>query len=77
MSEQGHMAWCKARALEYLDRGGPKAAENALGSFASDVRKDASTDNETVRFLIVVDGMRHAAAGDVAGMRRFIEGFAE
>lgn len=68
-----HMAWCKQRALEYADRGD---LVNALASFASDVRKDESTDTPAVTTLIAMEGMRLVMVNDIAGMRRFIEGFA-
>jgi hypothetical protein len=67
-----HMDWCKRRALDLLDHGD---VVNALASFASDVRKDESTSDDTVRMLIATIGMQCAMSGDVAGMRRFIEGF--
>lgn len=69
-----HMAWCKQRALEYVDRGD---LVNALASFSSDVRKDESTSTTAVAMLVATVGMPRAVAGDVAGLRRFIEGFSE
>lgn len=38
-----HLAWCKERALEYIDAGDVR---NGVTSFASDVRKDPSTAEE-------------------------------
>jgi hypothetical protein len=38
-----HLAWCKERALEYIDAGD---VQNGVTSFASDVRKDASTADD-------------------------------
>lgn len=71
-SRDDHMAWCKSRALEYLDRGD---AKNALASFTSDLRKHPETDDLVNTDLIVVFGFPLVIADDVDGLRRFIEGF--
>ena len=67
-----HMTWCKQRALEYVDSGD---LINAIASFASDIRKDECTDTATNAMLVAGIGIPLASAGDVAGMRTFIEGF--
>jgi hypothetical protein len=64
-----HLAWCKRRALEYLDDGD---VVNAIASMSSDLGKHPGT--ETAAGLLMI-GMTHAAARDVAGARRWIEGF--
>lgn len=61
----------QGRAGAELDRGD---VVNALASMASDVRKHAEMDTPAVTMLLATEGMRLAAAGDVAGLRRFIEG---
>jgi hypothetical protein len=64
-----HMAWCKERALEALDDGGPTSA---LASFCSDVLKHPETQD--MAGFATAAGMLHAS--DVEAMRGFIEGFA-
>ncbi len=67
-----HLAWCKERALEYVERGD---LVNAMASFASDMRKHRDTDTDTVAVLLGVEGTRCVMNADAAGMRRLIEGF--
>jgi hypothetical protein len=68
-----HMAWCKSRALEYVERGD---LQNAIASFASDVRKEECTDSLAISMLVVNVGIPLVTANDRVGLRRFIEGFA-
>lgn len=67
-----HLQWAKDRALAYVDKG---ELENALASIASDLNKHEETHNHATDMLIALVGTSHAINGDVAGMRRFIEGF--
>jgi hypothetical protein len=67
-----HIAWCKQRALEYVDRGD---LVNALASMASDIRKHPETDKPALGALLAMEGTRCVTNGDQAGMRRLIEGF--
>lgn len=65
-----HLAWCKRRALEYLDLGEP---QTAITSMMSDLKKHPGT-------ACSVDGLSalalwHAAQGGTESVRRFIEGF--
>lgn len=50
-----HLAWCKERALAYVDRGD---LVNALASFTSDMSKHPETDTETTKVLIATVGFR-------------------
>lgn len=63
------MAFCKERALEYLDQGD---TTNALASLCSDLRKHPDTAN--MAGFAVAAGMLHTS--DVGAMRDFIDGFA-
>jgi hypothetical protein len=64
-----HLAWCKARAFEYVDRG---ELANAVASMASDLTKHPDTGfNPTLMWLV----MPHVAINDTAGVRRWIDGF--
>lgn len=65
-----HLAWCKRRALEYLDRGD---IANAITSMMSDLNKHPETtcSNTTLAML----GMLAVQQNDSAAARRFIEGF--
>ena len=67
-----HLAWCKQRALGYVDQGD---LPNALASMSSDMRKHPDTDTPAVMMLLSMEGMRCVQANDVAGMRQLIEGF--
>ncbi|EHK57715.1 hypothetical protein [Allomesorhizobium alhagi] len=68
---QRHLAWCKERALEYLDR---DDCRNAVASFLSDVQKHPSTAGLAGGGLAII-GMREACSGDVQAVERWIEGF--
>lgn len=71
MTRSEHMDWCKARALEYVDRGD---TANAYASMFSDLRKHP----ETARHPAIMLGMQLMMIGDLdtpAKMRKFIEGF--
>ena len=51
-----HLAWCKERALEYVDQGD---LTNAFASMVSDMSKDPSTANNAglhVGVLLMVNG---------------------
>jgi hypothetical protein len=64
-----HLAWCKTRALEYLDRG---ELADAVASMGSDLGKHHETrSNDAILML----GMTYVIDGDAAGVRRWIEGF--
>lgn len=68
-----HLAWCKARALEYLDDGDWKLA---AASMMSDLRLHEETQDaaETAvkLFPLALLCMRQ---GDIGGLRRWITGF--
>jgi hypothetical protein len=55
-----HLAWCKKRALEYVDAGD---LTNAVASMGSDLKKHPDTDNPVLSGLVrigmnVRDGRR-------------------
>ena len=71
MTRAQHLAWCKARALEYVERG---HLIEAMASMGSDLGKHA----ETEKHVGIQLGVRMMMAGQLqtqAEMRRFIEGF--
>lgn len=71
MTRDEHLAWCKQRALEYVDRG---EVTDAWGSMASDLGKHPETRNHAaipLGMMMLVGG--HLSTAHV--MRRFIEGF--
>jgi hypothetical protein len=71
MTRDEHLAWCKQRALEYVERGDLK---NAFASMASDMNKHPDTANSPVWGL----GMQLLINGHLSTekkMRDFIEGF--
>jgi hypothetical protein len=70
MEREEHLAWCKERALEYLDRG---ALADAVASMGSDLSKHAET--AAVNGYIMALGMRYVIDHNTAGVRQWIEGF--
>lgn len=67
MTREQHLASCKQRALEYLDRG---ELENAVFSMVGDMQ-----DIEPVKPDLMLVGATAATNRDVAAVRRWIEGF--
>ena len=66
-----HLAWCKKRALAYVDAGD---LPQAFASMASDLTKHQETENHSGSQL----GMMMLLAGHLNTadkMRKFIEGF--
>lgn len=66
-----HLAWCKERALQYVDEGD---LTNAYASMASDMGKHEETRDHPAIGL----GMMLMVTGDLSTpdeMRKFIEGF--
>lgn len=66
-----HLAWCKSRALEYVQAGD---VEQAFASMASDLGKHP----ETAGHIGIELGMMQLMTGGLStpdSMRRFIEGF--
>jgi hypothetical protein len=71
LTRDEHLAWCKTRALEYVDAGD---LTRAVASMASDLKMHQDTDNPTLDGLAMI-GMMYAADGDKAAVRRWIERF--
>lgn len=71
MTRQEHLAWCKQRALEYVDKGD---TTNAWASMASDLTKHPETEKHAAIQL----GMMLLMSGQLSTpdkMREFINGF--
>jgi hypothetical protein len=71
VSRDEHLAWCKKRALEYVDA---DDCVQALASMCSDLNKH----DETRGHVGIELGLMLLAAGRLSSaleMRRFIEGF--
>jgi hypothetical protein len=66
-----HLAWCKKRALEYVDAGDLR---QAFTSMASDLGKHSETQNHSAIQLgtMLIFGGHLSTAHE---MRKFIEGF--
>lgn len=69
MTREEHVAWCKKRALEYLDRG---EVLEAVASMGSDLSKHPET---RCSLLLLQLGMKTAIDQDATAARRWIEGF--
>jgi hypothetical protein len=66
-----HLAWCKQRALAYVDAGD---LQGAFASMASDMRKHPETDNPNLQAF----GLGLMMGGHLDSpeqMRRWINGF--
>ena len=66
-----HLAWCKTRALEYVEAGN---VQDAFASMASDLQKHP----ETAGHIGIQLGMMQLMGGHLStphDMRRFIDGF--
>lgn len=70
MTRGEHIAWCKSRALAYVDAGD---LSNAVGSMASDMTKHEETQ-AAIEMLGLI-GLSAALAGDRDGVRQWIVGF--
>ncbi len=71
MTREEHLAWCKQRALEYVDQGD---LTNAYASMASDLTKHPETEKHAAIQL----GMMLMMGGHLSTapeMRKFINGF--
>ena len=71
MTKEQHLAWCKKRALEYVDRGD---LQNAVASMMSDMQKHNETKFDSGSILSAL-GLMAAMSGNAAEVRRFITGF--
>ncbi len=66
-----HLAWCKQRALEYVDAGD---LNNAFASMSSDLSKHPETEKHagiTLGMMLLMSGRLNTAEE----MRKFINGF--
>ena len=68
-----HLAWCKERALEYVDRGD---LAGAVASMMSDLQKHPETnpDPDLATFMGGI-GLMDAAAGNRARVREWVTGW--
>jgi len=71
MTADQHLAWCKQRAREYLDRGD---LASAVASMMSDLGEHPGTKNICGPVLAAY-GIAAVKTGDITAVRRFIEGF--
>lgn len=72
MTRAEHLAWCKERALEYVDAGD---LANAVASMGSDLQKHPETGNTSSLAYLLRLGMMYYDQGDPAAVRRWINGF--
>lgn len=68
-----HVAWCKERALAYLDKDG-RDTMNALTSMFSDLGKHPETADH-IAINLGLQLMMMGSLGSERDARRFIEGF--
>jgi len=70
MTRADHLAWCKERALAYVDQGD---VQNAFASLISDLRKHPETEDHAAAELGMML-MMTGHLGTVTDMRDFING---
>jgi outer membrane protein assembly factor BamD (BamD/ComL family) len=70
MTRKEHLAWCKQRALEYLDRGD---VANAIASMTSDLQKHPGTVG--MPSVLIMMGYKAVKDRDLGAARYWIEGF--
>ena len=70
-TREQHLAWCKERALAYLNAGDKT---NAVTSMMSDLRKHPETADSGNGILAML-GLRELQYGAMDSVRRYIEGF--
>ena len=71
MTRNEHLAWCKKRAHEYLDRGD---IPNAITSMLSDLSKHEETESSSHGIFAQL-GMIAVMSNDPREAARFIDGF--
>jgi hypothetical protein len=71
MNRTEHLAWCKQRALEYVDA---NDLSQAFASMVSDMRKHEGTRNHAAIQLMAQLYFSNLL-GTQSEMRKFIEGF--
>ena len=73
-----HMAWCKKRAMAYLDRSSPYySPKDAVGSMISDLGKHEETRKLKDNPLISAFGLQTLMNGSHKSAKKFITGFAD
>ena len=71
MNREEHLAWCKKRALEYLDE---NDVNQAFTSMASDLGRHQDTANH-IGINLGMQLLMVGSLSNVPSMRKFIEGF--
>ncbi len=71
MTRQEHIAWCKQRALEYLEPGKHYSLQEAVASMGSDLRKHDEVGDMSP---LVMLGLFEIGKGEDA-VRKWINGF--
>ena len=72
MNRAEHLAWCKRRALDYVELG---ELPNAVASMGSDMGKRPDTKLGPSGALLHMIGLQAAMRGNAPEVRRWIEGF--
>ena len=70
-TREEHLAWCKERAHRYVDA---DELQHAVNSMCSDLEKHEETSGGRQGALMMMGSM-DASAGDIGGVRRWINGF--
>ena len=71
MTRDEHIAWCKKRAIEYVEAGN---LSHAVANMASGLKTHPDTDNPALNGQAMID-MMYVADGDNAAVQRWIQRF--
>ena len=71
LTRVGHLAWCKRRALEYVDAGD---LTHAVANMASDLKTHPDTDNPALNGIAMI-GMMYVTDDDRAAVQRWMNVF--
>jgi hypothetical protein len=71
LTRDEHLAWCKRRALEYVEAGD---LMHAVASMASGLKTHPDTHNPALNGLAMI-GMMYATDGDRAAVQQWLERF--
>jgi hypothetical protein len=64
LTRDEHLAWCKRRALEYVDAGD---LSRAVATIEADLKMHPDTDNPALNGLVMI-GMMYVTSGDKGAM---------
>ena len=71
MNRKEHLAWCKQRALEYIDKG---EIQEGIASMISDTHKHAETAS-SICDMLAMQFLMSGQVNSIPEARKFINGY--